>query len=487
MKLATSDEMRAIDRRAIEGLGIPGIVLMENAALAVVRCVEDVLDDVGGHRVHVVAGKGNNGGDGLAAARQLHVRGYQVSVTLLGEPGELKGDALTNFTAAQGVGVPIESASAEIGVAELSESLLKADVCIDAILGTGISGEVAGSPRQAIEAFALAPPERVVAVDVPSGIHADTGQILGCAVRAGHTVTFGLPKVGLYVHPAAACAGEVIVDRITLPDSLLQSDEIRTNVTTDEDVAGWLPPRLAHAHKGDCGRVLIVAGSVGLTGAAAMAGMAAVRAGAGLVTVACPESVNDILEVKLTEAMTIPLPETPQRSVALAGEKTVLAAASSCDVVVAGPGVSRVDETMQLMCRLAEEVQAPLVVDADGLYALAEHPEWVRRRRGQTVLTPHPGEMSRLTGQSVEEIQRDRLAAARAAAERFNAVVVLKGAGTVTARPDGAAYVNPTGNAGMATGGTGDVLSGLIGGLIAQGMDAFEAAVSSAYLHGLSG
>jgi len=476
-----------MDRRAIEDCGVPSLVLMENAAQALCRCVVELLAERGGRVVKIVAGRGNNGGDGLALARQLLCRGLDVEVLLLAQPTELSGDAATNYAAAQKLGVQMTVVGNDKSPEALVARLAQADLVVDAILGTGISGEVKGAARRGIEAIGRLPQHRVVAVDVPSGIDSDTGQVLGAAVRACKTVTLGLPKVGLFCYPGAAYAGEVIVDPIGLPASLLEDNNIRTHLTTLADCRAVLPPRKPDAHKGDCGRVLVVAGSAGMSGAAALCGLGALRAGAGLVTVATPASINTILEVKLTEVMTAPLPETDDQTMAPAAEPILMDMSEKADVLVIGPGVSQAPPAQHVVRSLVQGVQKPIVVDADGLNALAQDLAVVAQRRAPTILTPHPGELSRLVGASSADIQKDRLTAARAFARQVGAVVVLKGAGTVIADPDGTAYVNPTGNQGMASGGTGDVLAGLIGGLMAQGAEAFPAAVAAVYIHGLAG
>ncbi len=487
MKLATAEQMRAIDQRAIEGCGVPGIVLMENAAIALREAALEMLRACGGHTVKILAGGGNNGGDGLALGRQLLSRNVEVECLLLSPASELAGDAATNLKAAQALGVPVRELGRAEAPAALGRDLCDADLVVDAILGTGITGEVRGAARRGIEALSHVPPERVLAVDVPSGVDSDTGQVLGAAVRCARTVTLGLAKVGLYCYPGAAYAGEVTVDPIGLPPELLEPDSIKVHLTTAGDCRAALPARRPDAHKGDCGRVLVVAGSAGLTGAAAMAGLAALRAGAGLVTVATPKTANAILEVKLTEVMTAPMAETGDGAFALTAVASLLEMCGDSDVVAIGPGVSQANEAQRVARRLVREVEPPIVVDADGLNALVGRVEVVQERRSPAVLTPHPGELSRLTEQSVDEIQADRVQAALKAAEAFGAIVVLKGARTVVAAPDGTAHVNPTGNEGMASGGTGDVLTGLIAGLIAQGAEPYEAAMAGVYVHGLAG
>ena len=484
MKLVTTEQMRAIDRAAIEDYGIAGAVLMENAGRAVAQAAQEMLSEVDPlGRVVAVCGRGNNGGDGFVAARHLSNQGIPVEICLLAAADDLTGDAAINCRIAQQMGLPVLE---NPGSGELEAALDSADVVIDAILGTGISGEVEGPAREAIELINTSWAE-VVAVDIPSGVSGDTGEELGEAVAADRTLTFGLPKIGHYCYPGRECCGEIEIVDISLPGELLTAETLTTNLTEPMDAWLMLPDRWADMHKGDAGRLLIVAGSVGMTGAAALAGQGAARAGAGLVTLAAPESLNDILEIKCTEVMTLPLPETKQRSLAPQAADQVLAFAEGCDAVALGPGLSRVDATAQLARSLIERIPLPLVVDADGLNACAGATDVLKRRAAPTVITPHPGELSRLVDVPAATIQQDRVGSARQAARELDCVVVLKGAGTVIAAPDGEAWVNPTGNAGMASGGVGDVLTGVIAALLAGGATAVDAAVSGVYYHGLAG
>jgi len=481
VKLVTTEQMRSLDRAAIDDYGIPGVVLMENAGRAVAGAAAQMLDGSG--RVVVVCGRGNNGGDGFVAARHLSNRSVEVEIYLLAATEDLAGDAATNCHIAEQMDLPIFENPDQ---ASLEAAISSADLIIDAILGTGISGEVRGAAREAIEAINQSPAQ-VLAVDVPSGISGDTGQVMGVAVWADRTLTFGLPKIGHYCYPGRDHCGEIELVDISLPAALIEATDLPTNLATASDVATMLPPRWADMHKGEAGRLLIVAGSPGMTGAAAMAGLAAVRSGAGLVTVGIPASLNDILEVKCTEVMTLPLPETAPGSLAPDAMDEILEFADGCDAVALGPGLSQVPETAELARELIERISAPLVVDADGLNACAGATEPLQNRKTPTIITPHPGELSRITGQSIADIQQDRVTAARQTAHDLQCVVVLKGAGTIIANPSGEVWVNPTGNAGMASGGVGDVLTGVIGGLLAGNGDAMKAAISAVYCHGLAG
>ncbi len=485
MRVATAQQMRAIDRFTIDQCGVPGAVLMENAGRAVFDAVCELMRERGiAGPVAVVCGKGNNGGDGMVAARWLRNKGHEVKVALLCRGDELSGDAALNYAAAKAFGVEIiETPTAD----DLRAMLAQAAVIVDAVLGTGIRGEVTGPARAAIELMneAAAP---VVSVDIPSGVNADTGAICGVAVRAEVTVTFGLPKVGNVVYPGAGWGGRLIVADISLAPHALDNERINTWLIDAELAAKGLPRRFADMHKGDAGRVLVVAGSRGYTGAAALAAMGALRAGAGLVFVACPASVNDVLEVKCTEAITLPMPETAGGALAVGAADAILEAAAGCDAVAIGPGMGRDAATAELVEKLVSQIDAPVIIDADGLNCLAQVGTGVlEARTGPAVITPHPGELSRLLDVSIAEIQSDRLGWARRAAEQLGAVAVLKGAGTIVARPDGEAYINSSGSPALATGGTGDVLTGMIAAFIAGGSDPDMAAAAAVYYHGVAG
>lgn len=482
MKLVTAAQMREMDRRTIEEFGLPGLVLMENAGRAVAEAAWELLPSDGG-RVLVVAGKGNNGGDGFVAARHLAGRGVEVAVLLLCKLPELHGDAAINANYANKIGLMIvEEPDDEtlVGAIEL------ADVIIDAILGTGLNGEVHGRARQVIEMleFAAAP---IVAVDIPSGLNSDTGQVLGAAVEAHHTVTFALPKTGLVQYPGKAHVGELTVADIGIPPAILDDPDIETYWTEDSDCQAMLPYRPPDAHKDDSGRVLVIGGSPGLTGAPAMAGYAAARAGGGLVTVGLPAPLNAILEAKLTEVMTVPLAAGEGDTIGLEALDLLLEWAEKVDAVALGPGLSTKGQVAGLVEALVDKVDKPLVIDADALNVLCSKAALLRKREAPTILTPHPGELSRLMDCSTEEIQADRLLAARSAADLFEAVVVLKGAATVTAEPNGEAWISPFSNNGMASGGMGDVLTGVIAALMAANDDPMTSAVAGVYLHGLAG
>jgi NAD(P)H-hydrate epimerase len=472
--LVGAEAMRRLDRHTIEGLGVPGDLLMESAGRLVAEVARGELAP--GGTVWAVCGSGQNGGDGLVAARHLHLKGVPVAVLFVGDPARLRGDAAANRERARAAGVPF--------AARLRPE--PGSVLIDAIFGTGLDRPVEGPTAAAIRRIqGCRPACQVVAVDLPSGVDADTGQPLGVAVEADVTVTLGLPKLGLALEPGRRLAGRIVVGRIGIADQA-PGVEAEAWLLTRAAAGARLPLRPADGHKGSFGHALVVAGSEGKTGAAALAAEGAARAGAGLVTLACAAGLHDVLETKCTEAMTAPLPPPGARALGLEAEKPLLDLAATRDAVAAGPGLGRCDETAELVRRVAARIEAPLVLDADGALAFADDPGRLARRRGPTVLTPHPGEAASLLGSTPAEVNRDRVGAARALAEATRSVVVLKGAATVIAQPGGQVRVNPTGGPALATGGTGDVLTGVVAGLLAQGLEAFEAASLAAYLHGLA-
>ncbi len=482
MKLVTADEMRRMDAATVEKYGVPGMVLMENAGRAVAEAVGEMLLQHPGAEVLIICGKGNNGGDGLVAARHLSNRGVPVQVALLADGSELQGNAAANFRIAHNMGVRMTQNVDEDAV---RVQVSRADIIVDAILGIGISGEVHGLPRAAIEAV-NASRARVLAVDIPSGINADTGAVSGVATQAERTVTFGAMKLGQALHPGAEHCGELTVIDITIPKSLTNSGTVKANLVTDAMAREMLPPRSPAMHKGDAGRVLVLAGSTGMTGAAALCAQAATRAGAGLVYLGCPRSLNGILEEKCTEAMTVPLAETPEGSLSQECLTEVLGLSARSEVVALGPGLSQSPDTATFVQQAVKSIPAALVIDADGLNCLAGHAGTLAERSAPTVITPHPGELGRLLDMTVDGVQENRVDAARRAAEATGAVVVLKGAATVTAEPGGEVWVNRTGNSGMAGGGMGDVLTGIIAAFLAGGAEPVSAAAAGVYYHGLA-
>ena len=484
MKITTAAEMREIDRASTEKFGVPSLALMENAGAAVAEFILDNFQNA--DRVAVVCGKGNNGGDGFVVARHLHRAGRVVEVLLLAAPSELKGDAAAMF---ERLPVrPIIVQTEQELEAESLRSLGNCHLLVDAILGTGFKRPVKGLYANAI-ATMNGSGKPVVAVDIPSGADSDamTAQAGEGIARADAIVTFTAPRPAHVF--GGLTRGPVMVAPIGSPDAAIES-KLKLEVTTPRDLAALLAPRPMESNKGLYGHVLIVGGSLGKSGAAAMAGMAALRAGAGLVTVATAKSALPNVAGFAAELMTEPLPETDTGGIGIASAKSgkLQQLASTMTVVAIGPGIGRHPETVEFVHEAVRTLKCPLVIDADGLNAFDGKTELLDGSKRALVLTPHPGEMSRLAGISTKAVQADRLNVARTFAREHRLVLVLKGNLTIIALPDGNAWVNPTGNPGMATGGTGDILTGMTAGILAQmPNDAARAAVAAAYLHGLSG
>jgi ADP-dependent NAD(P)H-hydrate dehydratase / NAD(P)H-hydrate epimerase len=483
MKIVTSQEMREIDRATSERFGVPSLTLMENAGTAVAEFVISTYP--GAKRVGVVCGKGNNGGDGFVAARKLHEAGKEVSVILLGQPAELRGDASEMFTKLPVKPVLVRS-SEELAL-QPAKAALGADLLVDAILGTGFRPPVRGLYAEAISALNAAEAP-VIAIDVPSGADTDAmdGQE-GLIARAQGIVTFTAPRPAHVF--GALTEGPIVITPIGSPDQAIVS-ALNLYVTTPADIAPLIAPRPRDSNKGMYGHVLLIGGSLGKAGAAAMAGMSGLRAGAGLLTVATAKSVLPTVAGFHPELMTEPLEETEEATISLqalkSGKLDDLAAKKT--VLAIGPGISRQAETSELVREAVRKYKMPIVLDADGLNAFEGRAEELNGKGRSIVITPHPGEMARLIGGSVADVQKDRLKIARDFAREHQLIVVLKGDRTLIASPDGETWVNTTGNPGLATGGTGDILTGMVAGFIGQHTNCiFRAVTAAVYLHGLAG
>jgi ADP-dependent NAD(P)H-hydrate dehydratase / NAD(P)H-hydrate epimerase len=470
-----ASQMREADRVTISELGLPGIVLMETAAGAVTEVVAQRFADAA--RVVVACGPGNNGGDGLAVARQLRCRGFSVDAALLVPEEELRGDAATQLRLARAFGVRLHACAQR--PSSLAELLAGAGAIVDALFGTGLDRPLeerwAGAVKT-INGSGLP----VVAVDIPSGLQGSSSVTAGEFVRAAVTVTFAAPKVAHVLPPACWACGDVAVADIGIPPWVVE-EQARIGVVEAEDVAGWLPRRAADAHKGNFGHLLVVAGREGRAGAAALAARAAVTLGSGLVTVATAQAAVRPIQAQVPEAMVDPLPAGEDGAVSGEGLSGSLAKATALAV---GPGLGLSEGPRHLLDVVLAEWPGPLVLDADALTLVAGRLEVLRGRAAPTVLTPHPGELGRLLGVPTSEVTKDRPRAAREAAERSGAVVLAKGARTVIAGGGGWTMVNPTGTSGLASGGAGDVLTGAIGAMLAQGLAGREAAAAAAWLHG---
>jgi NAD(P)H-hydrate epimerase len=481
MRVLTAAESRAVDRHAIETLGVPSLVLMENAALAVVEAMVDRFPDAS--RVGVLCGPGNNGGDGFAVARHLLTRGLEIELlsARFGARRSVGCERQAGILAA--LGRPARELAAE-GVAGVVATLSGCDLIVDALFGVGLTRPLAGPWAEVVAALPPAVP--VVSVDLPSGLDADRQAPIGPAVRAALTVTFVAPKPAHVLDPSCDLCGEVVVADLGVPFEPTAGAGALHRLT-GEELGLALPRRARAAHKGVFGHALVVAGSEGKAGAMVLAARAAVVGGAGLTTVALPAPLAAALAAGCPEAMSLPLPAGEGGTLAADALPQLVAAAAEREALAIGPGLGRDRETDALVRQLVLTTATPLVLDADGLNAFAGRFDELAGRRGGAVLTPHPGEMARLLGIDVAAVQADRLAAAREAARRSGAIVALKGRNTIVAAPDGEAWVNATGGPEMASGGSGDVLTGLIAARLAQGDTPEFAACLSVHLHGLAG
>jgi len=482
MKILTAKQIREIDRLSTEQFGIPSILLMENAGMRVVEALQDRFDDLEERTIGIVCGKGNNGGDGFVVARQLIQKGTYPSVLVIGNEQEISGDAKINLDILKAIGFPPTCITGVEEWRREKAELLDADIIVDALLGTGLTKPATGLYAAVIESLCDDfPRAEIVSIDLPSGLPADSAHPVGPAVEADLTVTFTALKPCLVLFPNQEYAGDVILADIGNPAELLESPELQTNLIAPEEFEDAMSMRRVDSNKGDFGKVLIVGGSIGKSGAAAMTGWSALRSGAGLVTVATPGNVLSIVAASMPELMTAVLPEANEGISNLLEGKSVLAI---------GPGLGMEPATQNLVRSFVNASRVPTVVDADGLNAYAENPADLRGDDVRPVIiTPHPGEMSRLSGKAIESITANRIAVARDFSTANNVYVVLKGFRTVVAAPDGSVHINATGNPGMATGGTGDILSGMIAGIIGQPHlgSLVHRICLAVYLHGLAG
>jgi NAD(P)H-hydrate epimerase len=486
MRILNADQMREADRRTIQDIGIASLVLMENAGRQVVAAIESLYPDLAERRIAVVCGKGNNGGDGFVVARTLQQRGFDVSVFVIGALSEVRGDARTNLSILGNIGQTVVEVADETAWELHGAEIAGHDLIIDAMFGTGLSAPLAGFLETVVADINEAGVP-VVSIDLPSGMSADTADEIGASIEAAVTVTLGAPKLPLVLPPAEMKAGEVVIADIGIPSDVIeQLDGPRLELMTRDQMRALIQPRAADAHKGDFGRVLVVAGSKGKTGAAVLCAQGAMRAGAGLVTIASPVSCQPIIAAQAPEYMTEGVEETPEGTIHFSAADTVLGA--DADVIVAGPGLGRGEGVTTFVRELLDKCEGPLVLDADALNAFADEPALLVGREGRDlIITPHPGEMARLVGCTVDDLQADRIGIATDFAKRHKLYLVLKGYRTLIVTPDEKVFVNPTGCPGMATGGTGDVLAGMLGAWLAQLLDAEAACKLAVYLHGSAG
>ena len=478
--------MREIDLAAVEKYGIPSLALMENAGSSVAAFLLEKFPKIKNMKILIACGNGNNGGDGFVISRILKSKGIAAKTWLFGGKEKCSKEAKAVLALLLKNKCRLKEVSGDQGLEVFAKALKDKQLVVDALLGTGFRGNISGILGRAIELINLSP-AIVVSVDIPSGLNADNGTVAGKCVKADFTVALGLVKLGSVSYPGVNYTGKIIVKNIGLPFEAVKQKKVRLNYTTEEDVRACFPKRPLDCNKGSVGRILVVGGSAGMTGAPCLTSLSALRTGSGLVTVACSKSLNDILEIKLTEVMTSPVQENPDRSLSSRAENSILKLLDRHDVLVLGPGLGKNRDTGILVRNLIRKCKKPVVLDADGLNLIASSPGILKEKKADIVITPHPGEMSRLTGLSIEEVQKTRVNTALAFAKKYGVVTLLKGACTVTAFPDGNIYINSTGNPGMATAGTGDVLAGIIASLLGQKIEPGMAAVSGAFLHGMAG
>lgn len=485
IKILTGAQMREIDKKAVENLKIPGIILMENAGRLVYEQVAELQGD-NNAEILIICGKGNNGGDGFVAARHLIQNEFSAQVISLFQKEELSPEALMNLNILENF-AEIQYFD-EMNKEDFEEMVFSAEIIVDGILGAGINSPVKGKIREVVEIINKNDEGTVISIDIPSGVSADTGEILGTAVKADYTVTFFAPKLGSILYPGAEYSGEIVVDNIGIPEYLLDNPELNVNLVTENYVFNVLPPRNQNSHKGTFGSVFNVAGSFGMTGAAYLCAVSSLAVGAGYSTLAAPKSIIPVIASMAPELVFLPLGENNDNFIFHQNISEVLDKSQKCNSFLIGPGIGTHPSTVDFVLSFTKEITdrgLKAVFDADALNCLAISEDFVLPLN--SVITPHPLELSRLIRVSPEEILYDRIKAARTASEKFNTIVVLKGARTVIACPDGRVYINPVGNSALAKAGTGDVLSGMIAGFIAQGVDIKNAAILGTYIHGLAG
>lgn len=479
-KACYAEEMRNLDYAATEVGKIPSILLMENAALA---CVEELKNDFNLSlcKVAIFCGKGNNGGDGLAIAKHLYNAGIDVNVYLV-NGNEFTGDAKINYDIVNAMDISVDTIT---DTDDLKYVIRSYDVVIDAILGTGIKGDVRGDVFDVIKLI-NENARYVLSVDVPSGINSDNGEICGICINADKTVTFAAYKIGMFMYPAADSTGEIVVAPISIPKTVIESQNLQINVTDNEFIRENLPKRSNNSQKSDYGKVLIIAGSRGMTGAAYLASEAALKSGAGLITLACPESINAVLENKTTEVMTLPLSDN-NGYFSSSAYSEIINKIDSFDAVLIGPGLGRTDDVQEFVKTVIKNCDVPVIVDADALYAVAQEKDILRDCTCDLIFTPHAMEMSRLTGLDISYIEENRIQVSKEFSEETGAVLLLKGHHSIVTAPSLTQYINSTGNSGMASGGSGDVLAGIIASFVARGVDTAIASAMGAYIHGMAG
>jgi len=478
MKITKVSQMRALDKKAIEEFGIAAELLMENAGQAAYFVLQNEFG-IRGKSFIVFCGVGNNGGDGCVLARKIHSSGGDVELFVLSDPGKFQGAAKLNFDIVSRLPIDVQRLAS---TKTLDEELANCDLIVDAIFGTGLSRDVGGLYRDVIERI-NASGKPVLSIDIPSGVHGDSGQVMGAAVQADYTVTFGLPKIGNLLYPGYDLGGQLYVSNISFPPSMCTAASLKTAINLPLE----LPPRQVAGHKGSFGEILFIAGASSYYGAPFFAALSFLKAGGGYSSLAAPASMTPFIASKGSEIVFVPQRETVSGSIALENKQALLELSERMDMVVLGPGLSLEAETQQLARDLAREIPRPLLIDGDGITALCSDLQIIRERKAETILTPHLGEMSRITGMSVGEIDSRKIPVLQSTAEGLNATIVLKGAHSLIGYPDRRVFINMSGNSGMATAGSGDVLTGTIAAMLGLGLPLRAAVRQGVFIHGLSG
>jgi NAD(P)H-hydrate epimerase len=486
MKVATPKQIGKMDSETINKIGIPGIVLMENAALKVVEETIKSVGEIKGKKVIVIAGKGNNGGDAFAAARHLHNLEAHVSVFITSKKSEIKSDAEINLKIIENMNIKTVEVIDESILSEIKKELDTCDAVVDGIFGTGFKGQVTGIIEEVV-GIVNDSLKYVVSIDIPSGVNGENGKVLGKCIKAHKTVTFTFPKTGLLINPGCEYTGGLVIADIGIPKIICETYDIETILIDEGHVSGIIPKRLRESSKGNYGRVLIVSGSTGMTGSGCLSAKAALRTGAGLVYLGVPAALSNIYGTQLVEPIVIPFEDKGKGYFSKESGKDIIKELEKMNAAAIGSGISCRQDIVEFVHEILINARIPLVLDADALNAVAKDAAILKKSKVPLIVTPHPGEMSRLIGTSIQDVQKDRIKHARDFSDEYNVITVLKGSKTIIATPHGRVYINPTGNPGMSTAGTGDVLTGIIAGFIGQGFSPEDAAVAGVFLHGLAG
>jgi NAD(P)H-hydrate epimerase len=491
MYLVTADEMQKMDKETIESFGIPGRTLMESAGRGAYTMLIQTFPNIFTQKVGIIAGRGNNGGDAFVIARYLMGKGIQTNIFILCSKDKITGDAKANLDLL----VKLIKNNKTCSITEIVDQnnfnknrskILHHDIFIDGILGTGLNSDVRGFFKDVIESLNNSK-SPVFSIDIPSGLNADTGKPWGISINATATATFAHPKAGHILFPGDKHTGELEVVDIGIPDFITKKFNPKLNLLEEKDIKLLFSPRDSESHKGNFGHVFILAGSPGKTGAAALTANAAMRCGTGLVTLGIPQSLNLSVEPQVTEAMTYPLPDNGQGLLIESAFEKIIEVAKDKDAIAIGPGIGTDKSTKNLIKKLIKKLDIPIIMDADCLNLISENPKILKKAKADVILTPHPGEMARLSSATTKEIQENRLESARNFSNEFGLTLVLKGANTIISLADQKTYICPVGNPGMASGGMGDVLTGMIAGFKAQGFSSENAAIAGVYIHGLCG